>query len=120
MTALKAFVAAAVLAAAGSAVTIPVPALAQSGPSFNCARARTFVEKAICRSPTLSAKDRRMSRMYFHDLATTQQYGEADDVWQLKEDQRLWLARRDRCQTVGCLQAAYDQRIEELTDLEDQ
>ena len=112
MTRLKVFVAAAVLAFA--ATTAAVPVVAQSSPSFNCKRARTFVEKAICTNPSLAKKDRQMSRLYFDRLANTRSYGEADDVYDLQQEQRSWLARRDRCQTNGCLHEAYDFRISQL------
>ena len=103
--------AAACLAAAAGLTALPAEA---QGPSFNCARARTFVEKAICTSPSLAKKDKRMSRLYFDRLRNTRDYGEADDVYDLQQAQRRWLARRDRCQTNGCLHEAYDYRISQL------
>ena len=87
---------------------------AQSGPSFNCARARTFVEKAICNSDALSAKDRRMSRLYFDQLSYYRGYGSRAETRALEESQRVWLAQRNRCQTVGCLHQSYDRRIRQL------
>lgn len=111
MTALKAFVAAAVLACVAAPA---IPVMAQSKPSYNCKRARTFVEKAICQNSSLAAKDRRMSRAYFRHLNYLNENGAYEDAADLKNAQRRWLGRRDRCQTVGCLHQAYDQRIREL------
>lgn len=107
----KAFVAAAVAAVVGLA---SIPAAAQSGPSFNCRKARTFIEKEICRSPSLSAKDRRMSRLYFQHLRYLEGYGDNLDTNAFKAEQRSWLARRDRCRTSACLHGAYDSRLREL------
>ena len=39
-------------------------ALPQDGPSFNCARATTPVEHAICADPRLAAQDRRVAEAY--------------------------------------------------------
>lgn len=112
----KAFVAAAMAVSVGAAAASApsAPAQAQTVPSFNCKKARTFIEKAICGSPALAAKDRRMSALYFNVLKTTREYGEADDVRELQQAQRRWLARRDRCQTNACVHEAYDSRIRQL------
>jgi len=105
----KAFVAAALAALIGSAA---IPAEAQ--PSFNCKRARTFVEKEICRSPSLAAKDRRMSQLYFEQLRYYEGYGDNLETNAFKAEQRSWLARRDRCTTTACLHGAYDSRLRQL------
>ncbi|MBX7248484.1 MAG: hypothetical protein K1X35_05460 [Caulobacteraceae bacterium] len=112
MTRLKAFVAAAVLACA--AIAAAAPSAAQSTPSFNCKKARTFVEKAICGNATLARKDRRMASLYYERLNFLKRDGEYQRAADLQSTQRYWLSRRDRCQTVGCLHQAYDQRIAEL------
>lgn len=111
MTALKAFVAAAVLA---SVAVTAAPVIAQTTPSFNCKRARTFVEKAICQNPSLATKDRRMSKLYFQQLRSYQEYGDMMETRAFQAEQRSWLARRDRCQTNGCLHTSYDIRIRQL------
>jgi uncharacterized protein len=109
MTVLKALAAAAVLATVAAA-SAPV----QAQPSFNCARARTFVEKAICGSPSLAAKDRKMSRLYFEQLSYYREYGDTLETNAFKAEQRSWLAQRDRCQTTKCVHLAYDRRIAQL------
>jgi len=111
MTALKAFVAAAVLACATASA---VPVTAAPGPSFNCRRAHTFVEKAICTNPSLAARDRRMSRIYFDTLASYRESGDREAAADFQAEQRNWLARRNRCQTTVCLVRAYDRRIEQI------
>ena len=72
------------------------------------------MEKAICGSPSLAAKDRRMSRLYFEQLSYYQEYGDNLETNAFKAEQRSWLARRNRCQTNTCLHASYDQRIRQL------
>jgi uncharacterized protein len=42
-----------------------------AGPSFNCARARTVAEKAICWSPAFSAQDRAIASLYPRVVAAT-------------------------------------------------
>lgn len=81
--------------------------------SFNCGTARKAAEKAICRSASLSEKDERMALLYFQarnglDQATRTQ---------LRSEQRRWLRERNDCgSSVGCLHAAYDDRIDELLE----
>jgi uncharacterized protein len=57
------------------AFPVPAPVLASaanaSGPSFNCARARTIAEKAICASPSMAAKDRAIASLYPRVVAAT-------------------------------------------------
>jgi len=43
---------------------IVTPAAAQSGPSFDCAKASSEVELAICAMPQLAAADREMAAIY--------------------------------------------------------
>jgi uncharacterized protein YecT (DUF1311 family) len=59
-------------------------------PGFDCTRARTAVEKAICGSEVLQVFDGELTRAYAEFRA---RYGEAAVA-----EQRAWLARRDsRC-----------------------
>jgi uncharacterized protein len=114
MTLLRSFVAAAVVALAAAPVQ---PALAgdSDGPSFDCGRARTFVEHAICASPSLSEKDMRMARAYRSFLDQyTEGGGPGTDTASIRNEQRAWLARRNRCRTNACLHRLYDQRINDL------
>ena len=77
--------------------------------SFDCAKATTLVEKAICGDSHLSARDDALMAAYKHALV------EATDANRLKAEQRAWLKNvRNQCQDVGCLIRAYDRRIAEL------
>ena len=92
--------------------------------SFDCGKASTRAEKAVCASPALAAKDVTLAA-YFKLLlrlkpsAAGMAYREFDDT--LRNDQRQWLQHdRDACQAdVTCLDHVYDQRIEALLKLFD-
>ncbi|MEP3596137.1 MAG: hypothetical protein ABJN15_07510, partial [Parvibaculum sp.] len=79
-----------------------------SGPSYDCAKASTRTERAICASPDLWAADRVMASLYFY-------YRDSDDAYRSKEflaSQRSWLARRDHCSDdTGCLTEQYTRRL---------
>ena len=77
--------------------------------SFDCAKATTLVEKAICADSELSARDVALMAAYKHALV------EASDANRLKAEQRAWLKNvRNKCLDVTCLFTAYDQRIAAL------
>lgn len=60
------------------------------GAGFDCARASTGVEKAICASPKVSALDGQLGDAFKAALKSHPEQGDA-----LKLDQRHWLASRD-------------------------
>lgn len=110
---LSRLIAIAVLAAAAVSAA---PAVSQSGPSFNCRKARTWVEKTICRDPALSDKDQRMASAYNSLLEQSREGGGPDaDLSGFQAEQRAWLRERNRCRTRACIHAAYDKRINEVT-----
>lgn len=101
------------------AVMFAGPAAAQGGPSFDCARASTAVEKTICRDAGLAAADRAMAEAYkqlFDKLA-----GQARE--QLQQDQARWLAARNQVCTDGgtridiCLKNRIENRTSNLRAL---
>ena len=67
-------------------LTISGEAFAAS-PSFDCAKAATAVEKAICASGDLSALDQQIAEEYKTALSAGQT---------TVAEQRMWLARRDK------------------------
>ena len=88
------------------------PALAQEGPSFDCARASTPTEKAICEDEQggLAIKDRVLSRLY----ASLKDQGSHDAV--LKR-QSAWLEERDGCGgDADCISVAQMERLAELAE----
>jgi len=91
--------------------------------SFDCSKASTRTEKAVCASPTLGAKDVTLAA-YFELLlrlkpaAAGMAYREFDDS--LRSGQRQWLQERDACGTdTACLDRIYDRRSKTLLKLFD-
>lgn len=107
------------------AVLLPLiaatPALAQGGASFDCAKASSAVERAICRNPELARADREMAAVYSALLAKLT--GPAKD--HLAKDQVGWVGNRNRACTgdadaiVDCLKVRYGARIANLKVLAD-
>ena len=91
------------------------PQAASSRPSFNCARARTRGEIAVCRSPNLAALDREMASFY------TRSYRGADPETRrlLERTRGRFLGYRDRCTSDACIADAYRGRITEIRDIVD-
>jgi uncharacterized protein YecT (DUF1311 family) len=89
---------------------LSTPALA-AGPSFDCAKATTAVEKAICASGDLSALDLQIAEEYNTALSA----GHTSVA-----DQRTWWAQRDKVcapeNTVGCLRQVLLDRHAFLTE----
>jgi len=91
-------------------VTAPYAGLAQ-GPSFDCARAGSPTERAICGSPQLSQQDRVISALY-SDLHRALGPAARD---RLLTEQRAWLAGRNSCGAdKGCIATMSDDRIRVL------
>jgi|GEM_PF-1600977 len=79
-----------------------------ASPSFDCARAATNTEHAICASDLLSALDREMADAY--RVART---GVGTDTRQhIREEQISWIGRRNACGgDADCIEARMRERI---------
>jgi uncharacterized protein YecT (DUF1311 family) len=78
-------------------------ARAANGPSFDCSRVTSAVNKMICASPELSARDRELSEHY---RALLGQPG--TDPAALQKEELEWLHQvRDRCPDTACIAQAY-------------
>lgn len=92
------------------------PAWAQTGPSFDCSKASTAIEKAICARPELAKADRAMAAAY--TALVGRLTGAAKD--HLVKDQARWIASRNKACTGGaeeiarCLRQRYEARLENL------
>jgi uncharacterized protein YecT (DUF1311 family) len=65
------------------------------GPSFDCKKAKTCIEKFICANKDLSALDKKMSETYTNLLAKLK----GEDKEQVKQNQIRWIKARDkRCE----------------------
>ncbi|WP_191002144.1 lysozyme inhibitor LprI family protein [Cupriavidus pauculus] len=79
------------------------------GPSFDCDRASTRIEKIICADAKLSSLDAVMVDAYKAAIART------SDKDALKKQQSDWRHKvRDACGDDACLSSAYQQRISSL------
>jgi uncharacterized protein YecT (DUF1311 family) len=78
--------------------------------SFDCAKARTSVEKMICADEGVSRLDDEMNNAYRHALS--KKYS----LEIVSEPQKEWLRDRNRCKNVQCLKDSYRQRISDLTE----
>lgn len=95
----------------GAALFISAPATAQQ-PSFDCGKASTAVERAICASTTLSTLDRDLATAYSDRRNALSKSGRD----QLLSEQRNWISIRDRCGAdVNCLASAMTSRISALS-----
>ena len=81
-----------------------------SGPSFDCKRATSQVNRLICASPELSALDRKLADD-FHAVL----YQGGIDPAAVSADQDHWLHKvRNACTTSACIAAAYQTRDSDL------
>jgi hypothetical protein len=92
------------------------PAPPPSGPakpSFNCRFGRSSSEKLVCSSPSLAAKDRQMSSIFYAAMAS------ADPATRshLRRSRDSFLGRRERCGSEACVAAAYNARIAEIRSI---
>jgi uncharacterized protein len=76
------------------AAFLALPGLAAAQPSFDCARARAWDERAICAQADLSELDRRIAAAW----RTVTERAPAEERARLQGEQRAWLAERRACQ----------------------
>lgn len=82
---------------------------------FNCAKASTVIEKAICHNKRIASADREMNTQYKSarkKLSKTQAKA-------LKKEQRSWMKQRRTCKKnkkadIPCLRLSYAQRLATL------
>lgn len=68
---------------------------ATGGPSFDCKRASSVIEKAICASPSLAEKDQQLADLYHQFLNGLPESARSD----ARQMQRLWVKNRGiRCE----------------------
>ncbi len=82
-------------------------------PSFDCAKATSNVERAICDAPELAALDRQMAALHA-------QWIDLPDPQRRAATQRSWMSARDSCGALAaphrdaCLDRAYTWRVSAL------
>ncbi len=85
-----------------------VLAAAAHGASFDCTKARTKTEGLICSNDELSKLDDQLSAAYKTALR------DASHAEEIRQDQKKWIAWRERCSDVSCLNEAYVTQIARL------
>jgi uncharacterized protein YecT (DUF1311 family) len=83
--------------------------------SFDCAKAATTIEHAICGDAMLARLDRQTAEQYADDLANAY---DKDKEQKWRETQRAWLAARDKIcgmpEPAQCLRKSYADRLSAL------
>jgi len=108
------------LFAVGIAAALPVATLALAdGPAFDCAKAQSDAEQAVCASESLAAMDRELARLYGAAL-NGPNLTEARAT-ELKAFQSGWIKGRDECWkssrgVPACGAGAYALRSHEIRD----
>jgi uncharacterized protein YecT (DUF1311 family) len=85
-------------------------------PSFNCRHARTPSERMVCGNGSLAAADRRMSAVYYSEMARA----DAQAKRALRQTRDRFLARRERCADAACVARVYEERVAEIRRLSGQ
>lgn len=97
-------------------VAAVAPVGSAAAQSFDCAKARTPIEQAICGSPSLSAQDRALADAYVAAQAAAA--SDSPEAAALRDAQRAWVSERNRNCSTGnisaCLAAAYRARLAAL------
>lgn len=94
-----------------AALALQPAQLPAAAAGFDCSRAGTATEKAICADPVLSDADSRLSVAYAGALKAAS--GAARDA--LVQEQRAWLRARNACGAeTDCLAAQYGDRLAAL------
>lgn len=78
--------------------------------SFDCAKARSYVEKTICKDEELSRLDDALAERYNAALSNSTD----PERKKLRVEQLRWLKRRDSCSIRRCIQDYYEIRLSEL------
>jgi uncharacterized protein len=81
--------------------------------SFDCNKASTPIEKAICSDPLLGKLDDALARNYTYMMAANIGNGAKSD---LRTTQKRWLVARNKCTNRTCLVDAYEQRVDAICD----
>jgi uncharacterized protein YecT (DUF1311 family) len=80
--------------------------------SFDCAKAGTATEKAICSDIALARLDRNLSDAYAQAMSWASDGAEKTAI---RDAQRTWIGERNACGgDVGCLTAQYQARLKVL------
>lgn len=82
-------------------------------PSFDCAKARTKGELAVCSDAGLAALDRNMATQYGRAMANAS----PEEAALLRRTRDRFLSYRDHCPSRSCIGDAYVGRMREIRDI---
>lgn len=95
------------------AVAVTLLGASSYAASFDCNRASTTTEHAVCDYPELSALDDLMGQAYLLAKASADWIAPEE----LKNTQKAWAQQRNRCSdNYDCLRSSYIQRLEEVSN----
>ena len=86
---------------------------ATANPSFDCGRARTRGEIAVCSDPGLAALDRQMAAQFNGAIDRA----DRSQRRLLERTRGRFLSYRDRCATNQCVAETYRSRMREISDI---
>jgi len=99
------------------AILTRLPTDTMPNPSFDCAKAATPTEKAICGSVDLAAFDRSVAEAYAKAVAGRKKKGDLEGLKKLEKEQMKSLRERNACGTdEECLRQSMSLRIEAIVD----
>ena len=93
----------------GFAIGMMFMAFNANAVSFDCNKASTPIEKAICSDPLLGKLDDALTQNYKRMLAANIGDGAKSD---LRATQKAWMAARNKCTNNSCIAEAYRQRVD--------
>ena len=83
---------------------------ATASPSFNCRRARSRSEVAVCENAVLASLDRQMAGDFNRAMSSAT----PEQRVQLQRTRTRFLAKRESCPSVSCIAEAYRARMREI------
>ena len=100
------------IAVAAIAVALFAMANSAHAASFNCAKAKTLDEKAVCAKRSLSDLDLKMATLFGVRMKLPMLMGSRGAA---QDEQREFLTNRGTCEAdTACIGAYYQQRIDEI------
>jgi len=93
-------------------LSVSAEAAPREPPSFDCRKAASVSERTICANATLSGLDFQLGRTWERVLAA---FIDSAQRTQMKQDQRTWIALREKCGGDGdCIGKLYRDRLSTL------
>ncbi len=93
---------------------------ARAQPSFDCAKAQSPTEQALCGSPELAAYDQSIATAFASRLQFLAEIEDREGAEKLRVAQRAWRKTRDACGTRSdCLTREMEARLEVLAEPRD-